>query len=73
VFYHDPHVPEPPEEIAGVPWVPLEPERLRQFDCAAVITGHSGVDYRMVLDNVPVLVDTRNVTKGIVSDKIVKL
>ena len=40
---------------------------------AAVITGHSGVDYGMLLDNIPVVLDTRNVYKGNESAKIIRL
>jgi len=73
VVYHDPYVKESPKELKGVERIELDPEQIRRCDCAAIITGHSGVDYGLVLDNVPVLVDTRNVMKDFASEKIIKL
>jgi UDP-N-acetyl-D-glucosamine dehydrogenase len=73
VVYHDPYASDDSGELAGVDSIPLTAETLAQCDCAAVITGHSNVDYELVLENVPVVVDTRNVFKGVRSDKIVKL
>jgi UDP-N-acetyl-D-glucosamine dehydrogenase len=73
VVYHDPFASDDSGELAGVDSIPLTAETLAQCDCAAVITGHSNVDYELVLENVPVVVDTRNVFKGVRSDKIVKL
>lgn len=73
VVYHDPFVLKNHPELAGVDSIELTPEAVKACDCAAIITGHHGVDYETVLANVPVLVDTRNVLKGHQSDKIVKL
>ena len=73
VVYHDPFVLKNHPELAGVDSIELTPEAVKACDCAAIITGHRGVDYETVLANVPVLVDTRNVLKGHQSDKIVKL
>ncbi|HEX4525274.1 MAG TPA: nucleotide sugar dehydrogenase [Gaiellaceae bacterium] len=57
VSYHDPHVPE----FDGMRSVALEPE---QYDCVAIVTNHSGIDYRDVVDRGHVIVDFRNATKG---------
>ncbi|NIM19938.1 MAG: nucleotide sugar dehydrogenase [Candidatus Latescibacteria bacterium] len=73
VVYHDPLVKGVPDEIDGNAHIALTPETVSECDCAAIITGHRGVDYQLVLDNIPILVDTRNVMKGHQSDKIVKL
>lgn len=73
VVYHDPYVIKEHPELEGVEPIELVPEELRSCDCAAIITGHKGIDYDTVLANAPVLVDTRNVLKGRQSDKIVKL
>jgi UDP-N-acetyl-D-glucosamine dehydrogenase len=73
VVYHDPLVEADHHELAHVRGIKLTPEEVSSCDCAAIVTGHQGVDYRMVLKHIPVLVDTRNVLKGIRSDKIVKL
>jgi UDP-N-acetyl-D-glucosamine dehydrogenase len=73
VVYHDPMVKGNPEELRDVPSVALTQDAIAGCDCAAIITGHTAVDYGLVLEHIPVLVDTRNVMKQFRSDKIVKL
>jgi UDP-N-acetyl-D-glucosamine dehydrogenase len=57
VSYHDPFVPE----FDGMTSSPLEPER---YDCVAIVTNHSGIDYADVVRRGEVIVDFRNATKG---------
>jgi UDP-N-acetyl-D-glucosamine dehydrogenase len=57
VSYHDPFVPE----FDGMRSSPLEPE---QYDCVAIVTNHSGIDYADVVRRGEVIVDFRNATKG---------
>ncbi len=57
IAYHDPHVPE----FDGLRSVPLEPE---QYDCVAIVTAHSSIDYQDVVRRGNVIVDFRNATKG---------
>jgi UDP-N-acetyl-D-glucosamine dehydrogenase len=70
VSYHDPHVPELPE--FGLRSVPLEPDA---YDCVAIVTAHSSIDYADLVDRAGVVVDFRNATgtKGRESDKVWKL
>ncbi len=42
-------------------------------DCVVIITDHTGVDYRSIIDRSKLIVDTRNALKGIQSEKIVRL
>lgn len=42
-------------------------------DCVVIITDHSGVDYRSVVERSRLIVDTRNALKGFHSEKIVRL
>lgn len=42
-------------------------------DCTVVITDHQGVDYVKLAEKAQLVVDTRNVLKGVVSDKVVRL
>jgi UDP-N-acetyl-D-glucosamine dehydrogenase len=60
IAYHDPHVPALPE--LGLTSSPLEPE---QYDCVAIVTAHSGVDYADVVERARLVVDLRNATRGI--------
>jgi UDP-N-acetyl-D-glucosamine dehydrogenase len=45
----------------------------RSADCVVIITDHSGVDYRRILESAKLVVDTRNVYKGVNSDKLVRI
>jgi UDP-N-acetyl-D-glucosamine dehydrogenase len=57
VSYHDPHVPE----FEGLDSVPLEPEN---YDCIAIVTNHSSIDYGDLVRRAKLVVDFRNATKG---------
>ena len=46
---------------------------IQAADCVVIITDHSGIDYRSVLENSKVILDTRNALKGFHSSKIVRL
>jgi UDP-N-acetyl-D-glucosamine dehydrogenase len=57
VAYHDPFVPE----FDGMSSVALEPEA---YDCVAIVTNHSQIDYGELVRRGNVIVDFRNATKG---------
>ena len=73
VSYHDPHV----EQLRMEEGELLRSEELlpaaREADLVLIVTDHRRVPYRELVDAARVVLDTRNATKGIVSDKIVKL
>jgi UDP-N-acetyl-D-glucosamine dehydrogenase len=68
VAYHDPHV----AEFDGLSSVPLDPNA---YDCVAVVTAHSSIDYDQLVEDARIVVDLRNATgdKGTASDKVFKL
>jgi UDP-N-acetyl-D-glucosamine dehydrogenase len=67
VAYHDPHV----AEFDGMRSAALEPEA---YDCVAIVTAHSSVDYADVVRRAKIVVDFRNATKGVEQDgKVWKL
>jgi UDP-N-acetyl-D-glucosamine dehydrogenase len=66
VAYHDPHV----EAFDGMRSAALEPE---EYDCVAIVTAHSAIDYADLVERSHVVVDFRNATKGIESEKVWKL
>jgi UDP-N-acetyl-D-glucosamine dehydrogenase len=68
VSYHDPHVPE--LEELGLSSVELDPAA---YDCVIIVTDHSGIDYEDVVEKAGVVVDFRNATNGIKSEKVWKL
>jgi UDP-N-acetyl-D-glucosamine dehydrogenase len=47
-------------------------ENLRQYDCVLIVTDHSDYDYPRIVQESQLVVDTRNATKGIQSEKIVR-
>jgi UDP-N-acetyl-D-glucosamine dehydrogenase len=44
---------------------------LGQYDCVLIVTDHSDYDYKRIVQEAQVVVDTRNATRGIQSPKIV--
>jgi UDP-N-acetyl-D-glucosamine dehydrogenase len=80
VSYHDPYVPEIRLEHGSVDGA--APERMRSVDLApalkeahavVIVTDHSAFPYSAIVEAASLVVDTRNATKGIVSDKILKI
>jgi UDP-N-acetyl-D-glucosamine dehydrogenase len=45
---------------------------LAQYDCVLIMTDHSGYDYAAIVRQSRLVVDTRNATRGIASEKIVR-
>jgi len=66
VSYHDPHVPT----FEGLTSVPLEPEA---YDCVAIVTAHTSIDYADLVERSKIVVDFRNATKGLDRDNVWKL
>jgi UDP-N-acetyl-D-glucosamine dehydrogenase len=68
--YSDPHVPY--IRFDGLELCSDE-AAIGKADCVVIVTDHSGFDYKGLVDKAPLIVDTRNALKGMVSDKIVRL
>jgi UDP-N-acetyl-D-glucosamine dehydrogenase len=70
VAYHDPHVPELPKY--GLSSQPLD---ANGYDCVAIVTAHSSIDYDRLVDDASLVVDFRNATNmnGRVDGKVWKL
>ena len=47
-------------------------ENLGQYDCVLIITDHSDYDYKKIVRESQLVIDTRNATKGIEDSKIVR-
>jgi len=65
VSYHDPYVPRLEEDGSVWESVPLTDELLQDMDAAVIVTNHSNVEYGKVLSLTPMVVDTRNATRGL--------
>jgi UDP-N-acetyl-D-glucosamine dehydrogenase len=71
VRYHDPFVPalrfdDAHTQGGGDPLnsIDLNDEEIKSADCVVIVTNHSNIDYRRVLDLAPIVVDTRNALNG---------
>jgi UDP-N-acetyl-D-glucosamine dehydrogenase len=73
VLYNDPYFPtvgRGRHYNLNMTCTPLE--NLEQYDCVLIITDHSDYNYQQIVQDSQLVVDSRNATKGIVSDKIVR-
>ena len=75
VTYHDSYVPELTVDGHSFRSVPLDDKVLSDADCVLIVTDHTGIDYKRVVELAKVVVDTRNATRSVLQhrDKIVKL
>jgi len=64
VVYHDPYVPRLEEDGRVWEGKELTDELISSVDVAVIVTDHSGVDHARVLHLAPIVVDSRNATKG---------
>jgi UDP-N-acetyl-D-glucosamine dehydrogenase len=70
VSYHDPHVPAFDDHGLQMSSVALDPAA---YDCVVIVTDHHSIDYAKIVEDSQVVVDLRNATRGIESDKVFKL
>lgn len=66
IGYHDPFIPHAPAmrswpDLEPLESQPLTAETLAACDAVLVVTDHSDVDYELVLEHAPLIVDTRGV------------
>lgn len=73
VSIHDDWVKGQIPELTGVPRRALDAAGLKGVDVAVVVTHHKQVDYAGLLERLPLVVDSRNVYKGVESEKIFRL
>ena len=68
VSYSDPYVPRLREADLDLQAQPLS--ALRQADCTVIITNHAAFDYRQIVREARLILDTRNALKGFKQQKI---
>jgi UDP-N-acetyl-D-glucosamine dehydrogenase len=73
VAYSDPHVPAVHEHGLDLRAVSVDEALQGGVDCAVITTNHSGFDYCQIVEQAPVVVDTRNALRGITDPKIFRL
>ncbi|MEO8681853.1 MAG: UDP binding domain-containing protein, partial [Vicinamibacterales bacterium] len=72
VTYTDPYVPEFKHAGLDLKSAP-EADMHKAADLGVIITDHKVFDYGAMVSRFPLLVDTRNALKGVVSDKVFRL
>ena len=72
VSYHDPYFPFIGKgRKYDLQMKRVELKDLGQYDCVVIVTDHSDYNYRQIVDEARLVVDTRNATRGIQNPKIV--
>jgi UDP-N-acetyl-D-glucosamine dehydrogenase len=73
VSYHDPYFPFIGKgRKYDLQMTRAELKDLGQYDCVLIVTDHSDYDYKRIVQESQLVVDTRNATRGIQSPKIVR-
>jgi UDP-N-acetyl-D-glucosamine dehydrogenase len=73
VFYNDPYFPKVGHGRhydLNMTNTPLD--NLGQYDAVVIVTDHTSYDYKAIVEQSQLVIDTRNTTKGIDSPKIVR-
>tara|TARA_B100000029_G_scaffold514007_1_gene615300 strand:+ start:334 stop:1653 length:1320 start_codon:yes stop_codon:yes gene_type:complete len=73
VEYNDPHVPEIKLVDETLYSKSIERGSLSKYDCTIISTNHRDYDWGEIVKDSQLIIDTRNATKGIHSNKIIKL
>jgi UDP-N-acetyl-D-glucosamine dehydrogenase len=73
VHYHDPYIPQAKMNGKKYKSVKITLAVLRKYDCVAIMTPHSNVDYKSIVKNSKLIFDARNALKDIKNKKIFKL
>jgi UDP-N-acetyl-D-glucosamine dehydrogenase len=69
VRYNDPHIAQLPP-TRNYPHLrmtsqPLTPDFLAGQDCVVIVTDHSAYDFAHIVAHAPLVIDTRNATRGV--------
>ncbi|MCC6502902.1 MAG: nucleotide sugar dehydrogenase [Deltaproteobacteria bacterium] len=72
VVYNDPHVPLAISHRKHFRMRSTPLKNLKSYDCVLISTDHSAYDYKWIVKNSQLVVDTRNATAGIKAKNIVK-
>lgn len=63
VFYHDPLVPGFKIDGLKLSSIELTKGNIKSADCVVILTDHTSLDYKLILDSASLIVDTRNALK----------
>jgi UDP-N-acetyl-D-glucosamine dehydrogenase len=71
VSYADPHVPS--IVLEGETYLSQPECAAATADCVVIVTDHAAFDYKKLVEDASLIVDTRNALKGVQSPKVVRL
>ncbi len=75
VSYHDPYIPQIKHDGWTVKSIKNLNDGIKTADCVVIVTNHKAYDYKALLNNAKLIVDTRNAlgTSGMDNPKVVRL
>ena len=73
IYWNDPFVEKLEEETGSATQLEYDVGAVAGMDCAIIVTGHTGFDYSLLVENCPMIFDARNVLKEFDSDSIVTM
>ena len=73
VSFHDPYVAEIKFDSRMEASIDLDMDKLGDYDCVVITTNHSQYDIKAIVENSRLVVDTRNATVNIQSEKVIIL
>ena len=53
-------------------WTRSRSRTLARYDCVLIVTDHTSYDYAWIVDQAQLVVDSRNATRGLQSENIVR-
>ncbi len=70
VDYYDPYIPEirtarEHADLSGMRSIDWTPENVAAYDAALICTDHDSIEYEALVENCPLVVDTRNATHAV--------
>jgi UDP-N-acetyl-D-glucosamine dehydrogenase len=71
ICYVDPYVPE--IRFDGLTLLASDKNVVKTADCVVIVTDHTEFDYKTLVADASLIVDTRNALRGVVSDKVFRL
>ena len=63
IKYHDPLIPKFKIDGLKLNSTDLTKENILSSDCVVIVTDHTSLDYKLIVDNANLIIDTRNVLK----------
>jgi len=75
VSYHDPYIPSIQHDELEMDSIQDLDSAVKAADCVVIVTNHSAYDYKKILEDARLIVDTRNAlrTHGKQVDKVIRL